>query len=412
MNQPTVLLSHPTGNENVRNALRGLAEAGMLTEFWTTIAWNQESGWNRFLPRKMQALLARRSFAAVPREAIRCVPWREMVRLSGGLFLLRNLLCSGERRFSIIGVFRHFDGKVSRRLAALHPDAVFAYEGGARETFREARRLGIATLYELSSTYWYREHKLLSEEAERNREFAGLLPKLLDSQQHMEWKDEELRLADCVFVASQHVRRSIAGVVPDERIRVIPYGAPAPRPQRQTGRDPGRLLRVLFVGSLNQGKGISYLLDAVDRLGTRVDFTMVGRRFRTNARVDDACRRWRWFESIPNSQVLDLMMESDVLVLPSLCDAFGLVVTEALSCGLPVIVTPQVGAGDLVRDGESGFVVPPCSAEAIADRLDALDRDREMLAAMRLKAQAAAAARSWENYRADFAEAVRAAACE
>ena len=50
----------------------------------------------------------------------------------------------------------------------------------AHETFRTAKRLGIPTLYELPSSFWYWEHKLLSEEARRNPELAGLLPKLMD----------------------------------------------------------------------------------------------------------------------------------------------------------------------------------------------------------------------------------------
>ena len=124
--------------------------------------------------------------------------------------------------------------------------------------------------------------------------------------------------------------------------------------------DPGRPLQVLFVGLLAQHKGIGYLLDAIDRLGSQVELTLVGRRFHANPRVDEACRRWRWFETLPHSEVLDLMMEADVLVLPSLSEGFGLVVTEALACGLPVIVTPNVGASDLVRDGREGFVVPVC----------------------------------------------------
>jgi glycosyltransferase involved in cell wall biosynthesis len=103
------------------------------------------------------------------------------------------------------------------------------------------------------------------------------------------------------------------------------------------------------------------------------------------------------------------MMESDVLVLPSLCEAFGLVVSEALSCGLPVIVTPNVGAGDLICDGREGFVVTLFSAEAIADRLNTLNQDRELLAAMSRNACASAAARTWKSYRDNWADAVRTA---
>jgi glycosyltransferase involved in cell wall biosynthesis len=86
-----------------------------------------------------------------------------------------------------------------------------------------------------------------------------------------------------------------------------------------------------------------------------------------------------------------------------------MVVTEALACGLPVIVTPNVGASDLVQDGREGFVVPVCSADAIAERLQTLSRDRELLAAMSRNAQATAAENSWKSYRAHFAETLEAA---
>jgi glycosyltransferase involved in cell wall biosynthesis len=125
--------------------------------------------------------------------------------------------------------------------------------------------------------------------------------------------------------------------------------------------------------------------------------------------VDEACNRWRWFETVPHGQMLDLMTQSDVLVLPSFSEGFGLVVTEALACGLPVIVTPNVGASDLVCDGREGFVVPMCSAEAIAEKLNLLNRDRELLAHMSHNAQMTAARQSWEVYRDNWAEAVKVA---
>jgi glycosyltransferase involved in cell wall biosynthesis len=413
MPKPRVLISHPTGNQNVRNALASLAERGMLAEFWTTIAWHAQSRWNRLLPQGMRMQLERRTYADAPRDRIKCVPSREIVRLGVRPRFLNSLLTSEERPFSIIGVYRHFDAKVARRVRSLRPDVVYGYEGGTRETFREARRLGIKTIYELPSSYWHWEHRFLSEEAERNPAFAGLLPKLQDSPRHMQWKDEELHLADFVFVASQHVRHTLHGVVPDEKIRVVSYGAPPIRPRTPVPRDANRPLKVLFVGALIQRKGISYLLDAIDRLGAEVELTIAGRRFRPNSRVDEALGRVRWFETLSHGQVLDLMMEMDVLVLSSLCEAFGLVVTEAMACGLPVIVTPNVGAADLVSEGHEGFVVPICSSEAIADRLHALARNHELLASMSRNAQATAAEASWESYRNNFAKTVEAiAACQ
>jgi glycosyltransferase involved in cell wall biosynthesis len=100
-------------------------------------------------------------------------------------------------------------------------------------------------------------------------------------------------------------------------------------------------------------------------------------------------------------------MESDVLALPSLSDGWGLVVTEALACGLPVIVTPNAGVSQIVHDNHDGYIVPVCRADAIAERLEAIYLDREKLAAMSRQAQLTAAANPWENYRTNFARVLR-----
>jgi glycosyltransferase involved in cell wall biosynthesis len=406
---PAVLISHPTGNQNVRNALRSLVEHHMLAEFWTTVAWNPESKWNRPLPSRLQSQLGRRAFAEAPRERVKCAPSREIVRLGVRSSPLERLLCSGERPFSVIGMYRHFDGRVARRLGEIRVDAVYAYEGGALQTFRQARQQGIITLCELPSGYWYWERDLLREEQLRNPELASVLPKLSDSEEHMREKDEELALADFIVVPSRHVRGTLAGVVPEEKILVVPYGAPPLRARPEGPTTPRRPLRVLFAGSLNQRKGIGYLLKAVEVLGSDVELTLIGQRFAPNGLVDAACSSWRWFQTIPHERVMEIMVESDVLVLPSLSEGFGLVVTEALACGLPVIVTSNVGASDLVRDGREGFVVPVCSAEAVADRLNALNRDRELLTYLSRNAQLTAERQSWEVYRETWAKTVKAA---
>ena len=404
---PSVLLSHPTGNQNVRNALRSLVEHDMLAEFWTTVAWNPQSRWNRLLPSGARAQLSRRAYEFAPKKQLRLVPFRECVRLAANYSMFQRFLTSGERPFSIIGIYRQFDERVARRVKQIQVNTVYAYEGCALQTFREAKRRGIKALYELPSSFWYWEHKLLLEEAELNPNFSTLLPKLMDSAGHMERKDEELRLADYVFVPSRHVQLTLENVVPAERIRVVNYGAPPIRRKKEDSLDQARPLKVLFVGALTQRKGIGYLLEAIDMLGSQVELTIVGRRFLPNPRVDEACNRWRWFETLSHSRVLDLMQEADVLVLPSLAEGCALVVPEALACGLPVVVTPNTGSLEFVVDGREGYVVPIRSADAIADRLSRLNHDRELLAEMSHRAHATAAEKSWDNYRDEWANAVR-----
>ncbi len=405
--RPAVLISRTTVNQNTRNALRSLVDHEMLAEFWTTVAWNPDSGWNRLLPRSVQTRLARRNVLEAPARRVRSVPWRELVRQGVRGTPVESLLCSRDRPFSVVGMNLHFDAKVARRIVKLRPNIVYAYDGAALQTFRQARKLGITAVQELTISYWHWERKLFAEEAERNPEFASLLPSLVDSAAHLEWKEEELRLADYIFVPSQHVRETLRGVVPDDRIRVISYGAPPVRGRKLVSLDSKRPLKVLFAGSLIQRKGIGYLLDAINMLPTQVELTLLGKKFAPHARVDEACGRHRWFETLPHAQVLELMQQVDVLVLPSLSEGCALVVLEALACGLPVIVTPNTGSTAFVRDGREGFVVPICQAEAIAQRLETLHGDREMLAEMSRQAQETAAENSWENYRGNLAGLVR-----
>ena len=407
-----VLLSRTTANQNTRNALQSLVEHEMLAEFWTMFSWDPRSACNSLLPLSLRNRLARRNISEAPAHLIRSVPWREMVRQGVRGTPLESLLCSAQRPFSVFGMDRSFDARVARRLEVLRPDMVYANEGAALQTFRQAKKHGILTVLEQSSGYSRWTRNLLIEEREHNPEFAGLLHSLDDPPEFVERKESELRLADYVFVPSHHVVRTLMGVVPDDKIRIIPYGAPEVRARTRFNLDARQPLQVLFVGVLGQAKGISYLLEAVGMMGGLVQLTMIGRRLSPHPRVDEACSRWQWHETLPHAQVLEVMQQTDVLVLPSLCDSFGLVVTEALACGLPVIVTPNTGASEIVRDGRDGFVVPIRDADGIAARFETLHRNREMLVEMSRQAQLTAAANSWANYRGKWANALRSLACQ
>lgn len=87
---------------------------------------------------------------------------------------------------------------------------------------------------------------------------------------------------------------------------------------------------------------------------------------------------------VNQSELPRLYAAGDVLVLPSTYEPRGLVVNEAMACGLPVIASDRVGAiGDLVRHGENGFVFPAGDATALADALDRMTDDglRQRMAA-------------------------------
>src|SRR3984893_4155760 len=169
-----ILLSHPTGNEFVREAIRALLDdAGLLSEFWTSVCWNQQHWLNRVLPRSVSRELGRRAFSHIGRDQMHCHPWVEVGRLAAQKLNLSRLLRHEVGRFSVDAVYRSLDSRVAGRLYdAPNIRGVYAYEDGALASFRVARQLGIKTIYELPIGYWRYYRELMEEEESLQPEWA------------------------------------------------------------------------------------------------------------------------------------------------------------------------------------------------------------------------------------------------
>lgn len=404
-----ILFSHPTGNAIMRNAALALEEAGWLDEFWTCLAWRPGTLLDRTLPAALRRQLARRSFEEIPRRRLRTAATREWGRFVAPRLGLGWLTRHERGLFSVDGVYRGFDRAVARRLRARPAGvrAVYAGEDYASASFRAATELGLRRIYDLPIGYWRASRAILSEEALREPAWACTLTGLRDSPAKLRRKDEELALADLVVVASSFTRQTLeSSPVPTPRLAVVSYGAPEPLPAVAASAASGKL-RVLFAGALGQRKGLSYLLAAMRGLEDRAELTLLGRKTAEDcAPLNEAVARHRWIPTLPHAELLAEMARHDVLVFPSLFEGFGLVITEALAQGLPVITTAHTAGPDILTEGADGFIVPIRSAEAIAEKLSLLDGDRPRLRAMKEAALATARSLSWRRFREQLRAAV------
>jgi alpha-maltose-1-phosphate synthase len=402
-----ILLSHPTGNENVRQAALAFREAELLREFWTCVSWNPDASVNRLLPHSLRQQLSRRSFPPSLRAVTRTVPARETGRLLVSALGLSLFSEHETGPLSIDAIFSDLDRKVAARLKQL-PDCrlVYAYEDGALETFRAANAQDISRVYDLPIGYWGVAQQIYAEEREREPAWAVTLTGARDSEEKLARKDEELRLANRVVVASSFTKETLRAADFTGEVQVVPYGAPSSIPSSVEAHSGP--LRVLFVGSLGQRKGLSYLLRAIELLGSKVTLTLLGRKAAEGCRpLEDAVRKHRWIPSLPHPELLRVMQQHDVLVLPSLFEGFGLVILEAMAQRLPVITTAHTAGPDVIAQGVDGFIVPIRSAEAIAARLDQLASDRSLLGEMKQAAQEKSKLQRWENYRESLAQMAR-----
>ncbi len=405
-----LVFSHPTGNANVRAAASGLAQAGQLAAFYTAIAAFPGSWLDWLGAAAPLAELRRRRFEPELALLTRTWPWREAGRLladrTGWAALVRP-----EGPFSVDAVYHSLDRRVAAgltRAARQGAGGVYAYEDGAADAFRTAKGLGLACYYDLPIGYWRAARRLLAPERERWPEWAPTLSGFGDSDAKLARKDEELRLADRIFVASRFTADTLRDYPgPLAPVEIIPYGFPAVGESRAYSAAGGRPLKLLFVGSLSQRKGVANLFAAVAALAPHVELTVVGHKTGGPCpALDAALARHRWIPSLPHAEVLRLMRAHDVLAFPSLFEGFGLVITEAMSQGTPVITTDRTAGPDLIEHGHSGWLVEAGSTEALQATIAELLHRPAAAAQAGRAAQEAARRRPWAAYGQELAAAL------
>jgi UDP-glucose:(heptosyl)LPS alpha-1,3-glucosyltransferase len=178
--------------------------------------------------------------------------------------------------------------------------------------------------------------------------------------------------------------------VEDARVSILPPGTDVSRfarldrersraeLRRSLGLDPS--IRILLFVSMNfEVKGLDYVMQGLSALkrrrGSQVPLLLVVgrgneghyRRLAGELGIGENVR----FSGVTGRENLDaLYLGSDFFAMLSRFDTFGMAALDAMAASLPVVLSGNVGAKDLVRDGENGFIVGnPADAAAVAERL-------------------------------------------
>ena len=223
--------------------------------------------------------------------------------------------------------------------ARLEPCDVFIFMSGIfLEAARAARRRFGARLWlERGSAHIEVQDQILAQTPGAERPNAVAIQRELAGY----------RLADRIVVPSEFAARSFAGREGAEKLFQAPYGVDleqfplANRPPRRDGQ-----LRLLFVGSWSAQKGCD-LLERVVRATPWASLTHVGSVTDLRFPTDDP--RFCHEDPVDQMALAARYAAADALVLPSRQEGFGMVISQALATGLPVIASSHTGAPDLAR---------------------------------------------------------------
>ena len=387
-----------------------LARAGLLEKLVTDLYWPADRPWGRrlaaVLPGSAARLLSARHHLEVPASLVKQT-------LVAGLtsYLLEKVKTApfSWRRRAI----RWTDatlGRTAGRLAARTGSLLLSYSYYGYDAFQSYGQAGV--LFQLHP-HPLSVRRILERELADHPDCSVSLRKeweLSLPTEDFERLAAESRMAKQFIVASSFTRQTlIENGTPPDAIRVVPYGVDLERfaPPATNAALSGPL-RLLFVGTINQRKGIKYLLEALRLVGTApVELTVCGR-------VVDDLSLFRHLGSQVNvrpsvslPELLAAYRQADLFVLPSVAEGFAQVLLEALASGLPVLSTTHTAAPDLIVEGREGFIVEPRRPDLLADRIEWAHTHRAELRDMKFAARKRAEHFTWARFRSGVVEAVR-----
>ena len=189
-----------------------------------------------------------------------------------------------------------------------------------------------------------------------------------------------LRQADVITATGDALAEATRPYAPPGRpIHVVPYGIDLKQfapPSRSQGSD-GHGAVIGSVKALRPEKGFGFLLQAMPSVLARHPDTrllLVGDgserpRLERQARDLGLEQQVEFAGDVAHGDVPAFVRRMDVFVQPSLTESFGVSALEASACAIPVIATDVEGGHDIVRDGETGLLVPPADSDALAEAI-------------------------------------------
>ena len=388
-----VLLAHPGTQYAFRLAVE-LHRRDALLAFHTGLAFSA-GGWrDRFwkaMPGPWRRPLASRRIAGLPPQKLRVRPFGELV----ALLQLRR----GRDSQQVI----HRRNELFQRAI---PDAIIkranAVIGFDTSSWILARRTrGHGRLFFLDQSIGH-SRSFARVGARLSKDFPDWTAQIpRKSQEEFMCEEQEHADASFIIVPSRFVARTLEeNGVDAKKIRINPFGVDLECFQPRSIPPPLKPLRFVFAGSLQPRKGLPLLLAAwkalPDNHGAEL-WVAGGGEIPASVRggVSDSVR---FLGRLPQAELSQVFQKCHLLVFPSYFEGLAQVQIEAAACGLPVIGTVSSGCEEIVRNGETGFVLPAGDLDGLRAALLKFISTPELALAMRGRLLAERARWSWDAY--------------
>jgi glycosyltransferase involved in cell wall biosynthesis len=274
-------------------------------------------------------------------------------------------------------------------------------------SIREANRLGKITIVERGSAHIQYQNSILKEEYNKFGVKFEIDPKVV-KKEIAEYQETQFISIPSTFVHDSFTEHGVSS----QKLLLNPYGTSSYF-ETKPDKEQHQLFTVLYVGVLSIRKGLIYLFQALEELNDQfaINAVFIGNIDQELKQLVDQYqlkfKNWKFLGHVNHYQLTELITECHVAVVPSIEDGFGMIVSQILSCGVPVIVSANTGGKDVVEEGKTGFIVPIRSAKAIANQIKHLIENPELLNQMKINITSKQRNYSWDRYGVQYADTIK-----
>lgn len=281
-------------------------------------------------------------------------------------------------------------------------DVFHGWSSGSLQSLKFCRENGIISFLENPGPHFKFVESLIGPEYEEMGVARINQPEFFKNffGQDQDYHAAEHKEASYIILESDFTYQTfLSHGLPKEKLLIVPRGVDIDRfvPPR---KKENKKFRAIFVGAICIRKGVRYLLEAWSDLGLKdAELILLGQ---VRAEISDIVKK-----HVSNNSNIKVMghiadpikffQDASVFVFPSLSEGSAKVTYEAMSCGLPVILTPN--AGSVAKDREHGFIVPAQNKEAIHEKILYLFENQEVREEMGQNARKHMESYTWDNHR-------------
>lgn len=400
-----ILLAHSGLQHSLRTA-EALHKHGYSYKFMTTV-YNKTGLWSfiikKIFPKNVIHKLNKRRSKDIPDNNV------IMTKTFWGLVYLAIYKLPISRKY-INRIYCHmndvFGKKVANYAIKYKFDAVIMYDTTSNVCFNILKQKAphIKRILDVSiANPFFIKHNFIQDIRETGDDSLKKEQIKLWDEKYMKRCNEEMKLSQYFIVASNMSKRSLMfSNINPSMISIIPYGVNSKIFQYKNKEINNEKLRLIYVGRINYRKGLHHLLKVIKERfkADEIDITLVGYCSPNNPFLQKYGNipNIRFAGFVDHNTLASFYRNSDVFVFPTLGEGYGLVILEALSCGLPCIVSDLAGGDDAIQNGQNGFVFKAGDDNELYEKINWFLKHREELPILSKNSKESSQYFTWERY--------------